>query len=417
MKKAGIFLLVFSVLTLAAYWPDAIRAANGSHAPIAIASDSDFQACSCVSSGSGTTTDPYIIGPWAINSTGANDTAVSVDGTSLTKSFTLFNLTIAGNGASSSIGVLLNHINPTGARAISAAVAGTQTSLQSNGIGIMVENSSFVTLDGGNANPSGAGIGVGAGGTINKNFVGGINIENSSNIMVKGWQLSANGQDNTPDYIGFNPSLANWGVGAVRLFGSSNVTVDHNAANNCTTVSFAVFDSSHNTISNNTADYPFTNNLLITAGSSYNLAINNVFGTADFVGIMVADPLPGTATLATYGPAHDNVITGNADHGDGPTGHEVASGIAPSFVGGIVILNGTFNNTISNNQIGKSVGADLVWAQSVPSAGSPIGVLSEPPVLHCNVTASEGGGGVTNQNGNVWSGNIARVVDSCITQQ
>lgn len=417
MKKTGLFLLVSTVLGVAAYWPKAIRAANGSHAPIAIAADSDFQACNCVSSGSGTTTDPYIIGPWAINSTGANSAAVSVDGTSLTKSFTLFNLTIAGNGASSSIGILLNHINPTGTQALSAAVAGTQTSLQSNGIGIMVENSNFVTLDGGNANPSGAGIGLGAVGTINKNFVGGINIENSSNITVKGWQLSANGQDNTPDYIGFNPSLANWGVGAVRLFGSSKVTIDHNAANNCTTVSFAVFDSNQNTISNNTADYPFTNNLLITAGSSYNLAINNVFGTADFVGIMIADPLPGTSTLATYGPAHDNVITGNADHGDGPTGHEFASGIAPSFVGAIVILNGTFNNTISNNQIGKSVGADLVWAQSVPSAGSPIGVLSEPPVLHCNVTASEGGGGIANHNGNVWSGNIAKVVDSCITQQ
>ena len=110
-------------------------------------------------------------------------------------------------------------------------------------------------------------------------------------------------------------------------------------------------------------------------------------------------------------------LTGNADHADGPTGHEVATEIAPSFVGGIVILNGTFNNTISNNQIGKSVGADLVWAQSVPSAGSPIGVLSEPPVLHCNVTASEGGGGVSKHNGNVWSGNIAKVVDSRITQQ
>ena len=45
MKGLGIlgaFLFVAGVL---AYRPDALRAANGSHAPIVIASDSDFQTC------------------------------------------------------------------------------------------------------------------------------------------------------------------------------------------------------------------------------------------------------------------------------------------------------------------------------------------------------------------------------------
>jgi parallel beta-helix repeat protein len=170
----------------------------------------------------------------------------------------------------------LNHINPSGLNSISAAVVGSQTSIQSAGIGIVVENSNFVTLDGGGANPYGAGIGSGAVGTINKNFTGAIDIENSSNITVRGWQFSANGQDNTPEWISFDPSLTNWGVGAVRLFASSHSVIDHNAANNCTTVSFSVFNSSYNMITNNTADYPFTNNLLITDGSSYNTASNNV---------------------------------------------------------------------------------------------------------------------------------------------
>jgi parallel beta-helix repeat protein len=394
-----------------------MRAANDSSEPIVIATDSDFQVCGCVASGSGTTTDPYVIGPLTINKTGAMNTAVSIDGTLLTKSFTLYNLTIAGNGTESSVGVFLNHINPSGSPTISAAVTGTQTSIQSNGIGIVLENSSFVTLDGGNANPNGAGIGARAGGTINKNFTGAIDIENSGNITVKGWQMSANGQDNVPDYVAFDPSLSHWGVGAVRLFGSKNVTIDHNAANNCTTVSFALFNSSHNTISNNTADYPFTDNLLITDGSSYNLASNNVFSTADFVGILIADPLPGTSTLNTYGAAHDNVIQSNVDHTDGPTGREVSSGIAPAFVGGVVILNGTYSNTIRNNQLFASAGSDLGWAQAVPSGTSPIGVLSEPPVLHCNVAVSEGGGGTANHNGNVWSGNTFKKIDSCIRQQ
>ncbi len=132
---------------------------------------------------------------------------------------------------------------------------------------------------------------------------------------------------------------------------------------------------------------------------------------------MVADPLPGTTTLNVYGPAHDNLIQGNIDHTDGPTGTEIHSGSTPAFLGGIVILNGTFNNTIRNNQVFSSTGTDLAWAQAVPDANSPIGVLSYPPAVHCNVSVSDGGGGTANHNGNVWSGNILRTIDSCISQQ
>src|SRR5438105_5905177 len=64
--------------------------ASGGHAPIVIQSNSDFTSCACVASGSGTTTNPYIIGPLTINN--ANGIAVFVDGTSLTKSFELLNL-------------------------------------------------------------------------------------------------------------------------------------------------------------------------------------------------------------------------------------------------------------------------------------------------------------------------------------
>jgi parallel beta-helix repeat protein len=416
LKSAAVLGIGLLATALLAYGPGVARAANGSHAPIVIASDSDFQICSCVLSGSGTTADPYIIGPWAINSTGSGDTAVSVDGTLLTKSFNLFNLTIAGNGSSSSTGIVLNHINPSGQKTISATVSGVQTSIQSNGVGIVVENSNYVTLDGGGANAGGPGIANSGAGSINKNFVGAIDIENSNNVAVKGWQFSADGQDNMPDYVAFDPSLANWGVGAVRVFGSNNTLIDHNAANNCTTVSFSIFNSNYNTISNNTADYPFTNNVLITDGSSFNAVSNNVFGTADFVGILVADPLPGTATLNQYGPSHDNVIQGNVDHSDGPTGAEVHSGIAPSFIGGIVVLNGTYNNTIAGNQVSEP-GEDLVWAQVIPDPNSAIGVAVAPPVIHCNVTVSEGGGGVANHNGNVWSGNTAKHIDACISQR
>jgi parallel beta-helix repeat protein len=393
-----------------------VHAGGGSHAPIVIQSDSDFSTCSCVSSGAGTTASPYIIGPLTINN--ANGDAVYIDGSKLTKSFELLNLTIAGNSTATDTGIVLNHINPSGSQSIVAKVYGKQTSIQTNNVGILVENSSYVTLDGAGENPHGAGVSETGAGTINKNLSGAIDVETSSHITVKGWQTSTNGGDGNPDWLGFDPSVSHWFVGGVRLFGSSYCTVDHNAANNDTSISFSVFDSHDNTISNNTADYPFTLNFLLTDGSYRNTVVGNVASTADFIGLMIADPLPGQATLTLYGPTHDNTVTNNTIHTDGPIGNELSPvDITPAFLGGVIVLNGTYNNTITNNQTWGSFGSDLGWAQAVPDSSSAIGVVTYPPTLHCNVTASEGGGGIGNRNGNVWSGNSYKTIDPCLPAQ
>jgi len=176
MKKACCFYAMVFASGLLASGPCAM--ANGSHGPISIAVDSDFQACGCVVSGSGTPSDPYVIGPWAINSVAAG-TGVSIDGTSLTKSFTLFNLTIAGNSSTSSTGIVLSHINAPGQSTIEASVTGSQTAIQSMSTGILVQTSSYVTLDGGGANPNGVGIVNTGAGTINKNLAGAIGAGNS----------------------------------------------------------------------------------------------------------------------------------------------------------------------------------------------------------------------------------------------
>jgi hypothetical protein len=55
-------------------------------------------------------------------------------------------------------------------------------------------------------------------------------------------------------------------------------------------------------------------NLLVADGSSYNTLSGNVASTGDFIGYMIADPLPGTDTLETYGSSHDNVMTQNVSH-------------------------------------------------------------------------------------------------------
>jgi hypothetical protein len=158
-------------------------------------------------------------------------------------------------------------------------------------------------------------------------------------------------------------------------------------------------------------------NFLVADGSSFNTLSGNVGSTGDFIGYMIADPLQGYGTLEKYGPSHDNKMTNNISHSDGPTGTEKHSGLVPAFLGGFVILNGTFNNQILNNQDWASQGAGFAWAQVVPTPLTPIGVANYPPVMHCNVTASEGGGGIANRNGNVWSGNVTQTIDPCIPPQ
>jgi hypothetical protein len=193
-------------------------------------------------------------------------------------------------------------------------------------------------------------------------------------------------------------------------------TIDHNAANNCTSISYSLFDSSYNTVRYNTADYPFTMNFLLADGSSYNLVTGNVASTADFIGYMVADALPGTWPLTKFGASHHNVFSNNISHTDGPTGTEIRSGIVPAFLGGFVVLNGTYNNMIQNNEDWASTGGGFVWAQAV-AGRTGIGVATYPPALHCNVTASEGGGGTVNLNGNVWTGNKFQTIDPCLPAQ
>lgn len=161
--------------------PGRAAARGAGHAPIVIQHDGDFTSasasagCRCVVSGAGTTSSPYVIGPWSINNVAG--TGVVVDGTSLTKSFVLSNLTVAGNGAQTSGGVVLQNINPAGTQSITAAVKGSATSIQTTGVGVTVRGSNYVTLDGGGANPRGPGIAATGAGTINKNSDGAIDVE------------------------------------------------------------------------------------------------------------------------------------------------------------------------------------------------------------------------------------------------
>jgi hypothetical protein len=230
-------IVIVVLATIGAFRADAgvAQAANGGHAQLDIQSDGDFTTCSCVASESGTASNPYIIGPLAINN--ADGDALSIDGTKLTKSFELLNLTIAGNSAATDTGIVLNHINPGGSQAIVALVYGVQTSIHTNNVGILVEHSSYVTLDGAGENPTGPDISNQGAGTLNKNMSGAIDVESSSHITIQEWQMSTNGPSITPDWVTLDPTVSNWAVDGVRFFGVTSSTIDHNAANNDTDVS------------------------------------------------------------------------------------------------------------------------------------------------------------------------------------
>ena len=51
---------------------------------------------------------------------------------------------------------------------------------------------------------------------------------------------------------------------------------------------------------------------------------------------------------------------------NGPTGTDIESGIVPAFLGGFVVLNGTHNNLIQNNEDWASTGTALSGRRPCP---------------------------------------------------
>jgi hypothetical protein len=359
--------------------------------PISINGNTGFADCGCASlSASGV----WVIGPWSIS--GASGDGVLIENVSVP--FQLVNLTVT---KSAGAGIHLNNVNGGGA----TVIAGAQTSLQNNRIGIVIESSANLTVDGGGANPNGWGVAKnGQAGTINQNYLGAADVENSSSVTIRGWQMSANGQDGSPDWVALDPGFGHWSVGGVRFLNVTNSTIDHNSANNDTSISYSLWNSSYNRVTWNTGDYPFTVNMLLADGSSFNTVSQNDFGTADFIGILVADPL----APSSFGPTSGNTIANNTVHSSGPTGTEIKSGTAPDFIGGIVLLNTTSGNLVEGNQLSANSGTDLKWAEVTLDASSPTGVRSYPATAICNVPPYG-----PPFNGNLWIGNTFKSQDIC----
>src|SRR5260370_7066910 len=107
--------------------------------PIHITGNAGFATCGCARLAGGV----WVIGPWSIS--GAPGDGVLIE--NVTVPFQLLNMTV---NKSSGAGIHLNNVNGGGA----TVIAGIQTSLQNNNIGIVIENSANLAADGGGPNPN-----------------------------------------------------------------------------------------------------------------------------------------------------------------------------------------------------------------------------------------------------------------------
>ncbi len=112
------------------------------HGPITIASDKDFQACTCVTAGTGTASDPYVIGPWTITSPSSGGWALKVDNSSgaVRKFFRVAGLTAGYRDFDPTHPLiwLVKVTNPTAVANLTAIF---------DGIGVRLDSDANVTLD------------------------------------------------------------------------------------------------------------------------------------------------------------------------------------------------------------------------------------------------------------------------------
>jgi hypothetical protein len=260
-------LLLVSVFALALGGAAVARSGGISqHDAITIGSDADFTApgsptgCACVSAGDGTAGSPYVIGPWAIGapSGGVKGWAVKVDnsGGGVTKSFEITGISANYKGVPFTDPVVqLVDVDNTAGTTIS------NVSANADGRGVELDGSSYITLDNLNLNKM----------TGNALFING-----SSNVVLANSKLKATADGQVPHnadglYAVDSDHLRIGGVSAcpkaqtcntfdydtgwgVYLQHTHDVTIDHASANADDTGAFILDDAWNVDLGNSTAE-------------------------------------------------------------------------------------------------------------------------------------------------------------------
>jgi Right handed beta helix region len=311
-------LLVLSPLTLAVLFavPAApALAGTGQHAAITITSNADFSTCGCVTSGSGTATDPFVIGPWAIGapSGGTSGWSVKVDnsGGGITDYFKISGISSTYNDTNTtdpaiwlvdvktSAGIVGSNAQPTAGNGL--------------GIGIELDGSANVAIDGV---------------SYNKGNGTGIYLSGSSNISINNSKLKATCDICTPH--------TGDGIYAVN---SDHLQIGTGPG------------CPRNTPCN---DLTYDDGIGIWLQNTHDVVINHATADANDTGGYVLD-----------GPSTYNVTLENSSaQGDGNicftvNGQKLNSGYFTDLQGGLHLINGAHNNIITHDTFTGGTALDI----------------------------------------------------------
>jgi hypothetical protein len=305
--------------------PSASATSPASHGPITISSNSDFTKCKCVTSGTGTASKPFIVGPFTITgpSGGSNGWALKVDNSKggVTAYFNIFGIEAGYNDT--------NKGDPT----IWLVNVKTTTSITGNsadptggndvGIGIELDNSSNISIDGVD---------------FNKGNGTGIYVNGSSNISINNSKLKATCvicSPHTGDGI--------YAVNSSKLYVGTGADCPN--SNPCNDVTYddgfgAWLVDTHDSVLNAlTSDANDTGGYVLDGSNTYNDVVENSTAT-------------GTGNIC---------ITFN--------GQKVNTGYFTDLQGGLHLINGAHNNTITNDSFnGDSFGSTT--GLSIASGGN-----------------------------------------------
>jgi hypothetical protein len=292
----------------------ALAGASG-HSAITITTNADFTNCGCVASGSGTAADPYIIGPWSIASPsgGSSGWSVKVDNShgAITKYFDIFGISSTYNDTSTTDPTIWL-VDVTTATTISGTNA-DPTGGNNLGIGIELDNSSNISIDGV---------------SYNKGNGTGIYLNSSTTVSVNNSKLKATCVLCTPH--------TGDGIYAVN---SSNLQIGTGA------------DCPNSTPCN---DMTYDDGFGIWLVNTHDVVINQASADANDTGGYVLD---GKNT-------YNVTLQNSTSNGTGPicitvNGQRVNTGYFSDLQGGVHLINGAHNNTITNDSFTGNAGLSV----------------------------------------------------------
>ncbi len=289
-------------------------AGTGGHAAITISSNADFTTCGCVTSGSGTKASPFVIGPWAINapSTGGWSVKVNNSGGAITDYFNIVGISSTYNDTNTGDPTiwLVNVNTPTTDPPTTISGA----SGNNLGMGIELDDSSNISID----NVS-----------YNKDNGTGVYIDDgSSNVSINNSKFKSTCNICTP-HTG----------DAIYAVNSSNLNIGTGA------------DCPRNTPCN---DFTYDDGWGIYLQDTHDVVINQAAADANDTGGYVLD---GTGT-------YNVKLENSGSQGGGSIchtylGQKLNTGYTTDLQGGLHLINGTHNDTITNDTFANNTTMDI----------------------------------------------------------